>query len=72
MLADSLIPQLLVCCSDHAWFHEDWFSKIKQNVGSNKILKVQSFALSFWPEIQVDMTCLQVKFENSFLYRSVT
>ena len=37
--------------SDPPWFNETWLSKIKQNVASNKILKVIVFALWLFPFI---------------------
>lgn len=38
----SIIPLIIMAYffSDPPWFNETWLSKIKENVGSNKILKV--------------------------------
>jgi len=41
-LSDGVGVARVLSLIDHTWFHEDWLSKIKRNVGSNKILKVSN------------------------------
>jgi len=41
-LSDGVVVAMVLSMIDPPWFHEDWLSKIKRNVGSNKILKVSN------------------------------